>query len=159
MAVSVYPKVLALWFFMWYSVPCQVRMAAQQVLAFGLDGYLFATRMLLPHVLPFLKQDKSVTHEQFKVGIRLLVVSTCLGGRVVKTMDCVLCTRGLESLFYCFFNFNFLCNFCTGSLICSAWSTNDGISGARLAADETDTALTGHGTTVYPITCYIYSVM
>lgn len=45
----------------------QVRIKAQNVLSLSADRYLYAGRMILPDILPFLKSGNGATHEQFKV--------------------------------------------------------------------------------------------
>lgn len=47
----------------------QVRIKAQNALSSCVDSYLYAGRKILPDILPFLKSDNGVSHEQFKVII------------------------------------------------------------------------------------------
>ena len=47
----------------------QVRIRAQRALSEGLDTYLFASRMILPDILPLLESNDQVTHDQFKVSV------------------------------------------------------------------------------------------
>ena len=49
------------------SLHMQVRIKAQNVLSLCVDSYLYAGRKILPDILPFLKSDAGITHEQFKV--------------------------------------------------------------------------------------------
>ena len=44
---------------------------AQNVLSRVLEVYLYAGRKLLPHILPMLRNDEKVSHEQFKVSHNL----------------------------------------------------------------------------------------
>ena len=47
----------------------QVRRQAQNALSSCVDSYLYAGRKLLPDIVPFLKSDDGILHEQFKVII------------------------------------------------------------------------------------------
>lgn len=45
----------------------QVRKQAQNALSSCVDTYLYAGRKILPDIMPFLKHEDGVSHEQFKV--------------------------------------------------------------------------------------------
>lgn len=45
----------------------QVRKQAQNALLSCVDTYLYAGRKIIPDIMPFLKHDDGVSHEQFKV--------------------------------------------------------------------------------------------
>ncbi len=45
----------------------QVRKQAQNALSSCVDTYLYAGRNILPDIMPFLKHEDGVSHEQFKV--------------------------------------------------------------------------------------------
>ena len=45
----------------------QVRKQAQNALSSCMDTYLYAGRKILPDIMPFLKHEDGISHEQFKV--------------------------------------------------------------------------------------------
>ena len=45
----------------------QVRKQAQNALASCVDTFLYAGRKILPDIMPFLKHEDGISHEQFKV--------------------------------------------------------------------------------------------
>ena len=52
-------------------------MKAQSVLSSCVDSYLYAGRKILPDILPYLKSESDISHEQFKVT-SLPIIMPCM---------------------------------------------------------------------------------